>query len=194
MRIVRNRRGFTLVEVVVVAGIIAILAGVLVPLIFNQIDESKIAKAQGDMKSIQNSIMLFRRDTGVWPERTSLNIPGVTLLYSDSKSTNVPPIPVITSLGWNTTTPQKLSDHLKADTNGAYGPNWKGPYMNSTDPDPWGNAYIVNADQFSGTGPIWILSPGPDGVVQTSIDLTPGANNVCADTNNGGDDICLRLR
>lgn len=189
MSIARNRKGFTLIEVVVVAGIIAILAGILVPMIFNQIDESRIARAKGDMKSIQNSLMVFRKDTGNWPDKTSLNIVGVTLLYTDSTSTAIPPIPVITAANWNTTTPQRIFNHLKVDDNGAYGTLWKGPYLNASDADPWDNAYIINADQFASTGPIWIVSAGSDGIVQTNP-----LGDVCADANNGGDDICLRLR
>ena len=63
----KGQRGFTLIEVIVVASIIAILAGILVPMIFNQIDEAKIARAQADCKSISTAILLFRKDLGKWP-------------------------------------------------------------------------------------------------------------------------------
>jgi len=188
---VKNSKGFTLIEVIVVAGIIAILAGILVPMIFNQVDEAKIARAQGDMKSIQNSFMLFKKDTGNWPNKTTDPAVTVTLLYSDSTSAAVPPIPAIDAPSWDSTTPERLNNHLGSDNDHLYGSTWKGPYMGSVGADPWGNAYLVNADQFNTTSPLWIVSAGPDGIVQSN----PGSDS-CADKSATppGDDVCLRVK
>lgn len=188
-----NKRGFTLIEVIVVAGIIAILAGILVPIIFNQIDESRTARAQADLKTIQTAILTFRKDTGTWPDKSAPGVANVTLLYSDPSSSVVasPPIPTIAGTGWDPSVPQRIINHLRVDDYSAYGTMWKGPYINSADADPWGNAYIINADQFKTTGQLWIISAGPDGIVQTNA-----LSDTCMDKNNGGggDDICLRIR
>jgi hypothetical protein len=47
---------------------------------------------------------------------------------------------------------------------------WHGPYMAAElHPDPWGNAYLVNADGWITPGEqAMVLSAGPDGVVQTA--------------------------
>jgi type II secretory pathway pseudopilin PulG len=34
-------------------------------------------------------------------------------------------------------------------------------------PDPWGNAYLVNIAALQSAGTVWVLSAGPDGIVQT---------------------------
>ena len=79
----KNRKGFTLIEVIVVAGIIAILAGILVPLIFKEIDESRITRATADIKSIATSMLVLKKDTGQWPV-SSACANNVTILNSSS--------------------------------------------------------------------------------------------------------------
>jgi len=37
----------------------------------------------------------------------------------------------------------------------------------ASQPDPWGNAYLVNVAALSSAGAVWVLSAGPDGIVQT---------------------------
>jgi len=191
MLIVKKRNGFTLIEVIVVAGIVAILAGILVPLIFNQVDEAKITRAQADMKSIQNSIMLFKKDTSIWPTKNSdpTGTP-VTLLISDSTVPGNRP-KITGAVSWDLTTEDNVINHLRINENNRYGATWKGPYLGSVGADPWNHAYIINADQFTTTAPLWIVSAGPDGTVQTSAN-----SEVCSDANATppGDDLCLRLK
>lgn len=77
-----------------------------------------------------------------------------------------------------------MENYLTVDANSCYPTTWQGPYMAMVNADPWGRKYIMNANGFSGTGPIWILSAGPDGNVDT-----PSNNNSVVN-----DDIGLRLR
>jgi general secretion pathway protein G len=186
-----NQKGFTLIEVIVVAGIIAILAGILVPMIMNQVDEAKIARAQGDIKSVQGALMNFKRDTGSWPVKTADPAVTVSILYTDSTSTATPPIPTMTDPNWTVTTPARLADHLGSDANNVYGSTWKGPYMSTMAADPWGNAYVINAAQFNTNRPVWIMSAGPDGILQSGP-----LSDICNDKNATppGDDICLRIK
>ena len=41
-------------------------------------------------------------------------------------------------------------------------------------PDPWGNAYLVNLAAPASAGTVWVLSAGPDGIVQTPF-VSPNA-------------------
>jgi hypothetical protein len=45
-------------------------------------------------------------------------------------------------------------------------------------PDPWGNAYLVNIAALKSAGTVWVLSAGPDGIVQTPF---LSRNSVLAD-------------
>ena len=178
-----DKRGFTLIEVIVVAGIIAILAGILVPMIFNQIDESRKTRALADCKSIQTAIMTFRKDTGVWPNRTNPTTANISMLSGGGTAI---PDADLGPLGFDVTTRQMYSDHLKTDNNLAYGASWKGPYLNKVEADPWGNAYITNALNFNDNPatPVWILSAGPDGILQTATN----GNNL------SGDDVGILIK
>lgn len=84
MRTKRNlRRGFTLIEVLLVAGILALLAAFVVPNLMKSGEEAKInlAKAAvGRTGPIANAITKYRFDNGAFPEEladlTSREVPG----------------------------------------------------------------------------------------------------------------------
>ncbi|MGD0885751.1 MAG: prepilin-type N-terminal cleavage/methylation domain-containing protein [Thermodesulfovibrionales bacterium] len=188
----KRERGFTLIEVIVVAGIIAILAGILVPLILKQIDESRITRATADIRSISNAMIIFKKDTGQWPNLDATCQPNVTVLLSGTSA--VLPNNFLPA-GWNTTTIMPYNNYLQTDGTTCYSqttpPMWQGAYMGFVTNDPWGNPYVTNADGFSlapiALGvpqPVWILSAGPDGVIET----VPTAAAPM------GDDIGIRLQ
>lgn len=63
----KNRKGFTLVELIVVIAIIAILAAVIGPNIFQTIEKGKISAATSDFKAIKTGVLSYYSDTGMWP-------------------------------------------------------------------------------------------------------------------------------
>ncbi len=164
----RNQAGFTLVEVIVVAAILAILAGILVPMIFNQIDEAKLARALGDTKSIANAVLVFRKDTSQWPDKGVGCAATVTLLTGQG---NLPTN--LNLMGFDATVSLPFDEVLSQDSNGCWplagNVGWKGPYLPATTADPWGNSYIAGASGFrnEGTSIVLILSAGPNGQIDT---------------------------
>lgn len=175
----KKQNGFTLVEVIVVAGIIAILAGILVPLILKEIDEARITRAYADVRSLSTAVIILKKDTGKWPNLDGGCSPAVTFLYGDG---NLPG--GLGAAGYDQSTSVYFDDYLTADAAGCYGAKWKGPYLAHVSADPWGNSYIVNANIFAANGPIWILSAGPNGSVETNS----------ASATIQGDDVGMRLR
>jgi general secretion pathway protein G len=159
----RKQRGFTLVEVIVVAGIIAILAGILVPLILKEIDEARITRAYADVRSISTAVIILKKDTAKGPNLDSICDPAVTLLFGDG---NLPGN--LAAKGYDQTTSINFDDYLTVDANGCYGAKWKGPYMAHVSADPWGNAYMINTASITAGGTAWILSAGPDGIIDTA--------------------------
>lgn len=177
---IKRQGGFTLIEVIVVAGIIAILAGILVPMIFKEIDESKKTRAAGDVRSISSAMFVFKKDTGDWPIKDDSCNSTVTLLYGTGTEPSN-----LAGVGYDTTVKLSYNGRLATDENGCWPTTWKGPYIALVTADPWGHTYITNANGFSvANSPVWILSAGPDGL----LDTAPSSTAL------GGDDIGLRLK
>jgi general secretion pathway protein G len=176
----RNDAGFTLIEVIVIVAILAILAGILAPMIFSQIDEAKISRATSDAKSINTAILVFRKDTGQWPNKGADCQPNLNLLHGKGI------VPAnLAAFGFETSPASRISDLLEFDDNRCWPQTWKGPYLKTVTADPWGNAYFVNALKFDVNGEaVWVYSAGPNGIVDTFA----GAMST------GGDDIAVRIK
>ncbi len=60
-------KGFTLLELLVVLLIIALLAGYVGPKLFSQVDKTQVKAAQAQMKTLGDSLVQYRLDTGSFP-------------------------------------------------------------------------------------------------------------------------------
>jgi general secretion pathway protein G len=65
--ILLNRRGLTLIEIMVVVVILGILAGLIVPRIMGRPEEARRTKGQIQLKSIIAALKLYKLDTGTYP-------------------------------------------------------------------------------------------------------------------------------
>lgn len=63
-----KRRGFTLVELLVVLAILALLLTLAVPRYFNGIERAKDATLKHDLNTLRESIDKFYADTGRYPK------------------------------------------------------------------------------------------------------------------------------
>src|SRR4051794_41968504 len=63
----RDQRGFTLVELLVVITIIALIMGIVGPRVLNYLTESKAKAAKIQIESFASALDLFFLDTGRYP-------------------------------------------------------------------------------------------------------------------------------
>ncbi len=169
-----DRRGFTLIEIVIAVAIVAIFAAALSPMVFRHLEDAKVTRAANETETIATAILGYYKDTGRWPFTNADGPSGNTVDRIVTAST------VATGAGtgagsgaanWGTYgTAKNIGDYLyynnPDDDSTADGTNasqagqdwpttgalaWKGPYVGDYElTDPWGNAYVVNSRYFPG--------------------------------------------
>nr|UWI50018.1 prepilin-type N-terminal cleavage/methylation domain-containing protein [Clostridioides difficile] len=81
MKLRKNKKGFTLVELLVVIAIIGILAVVAVPALFSNINKAKVASVESDYSSVKSAALSYYADENVLPK--TINGDLKTYLESD---------------------------------------------------------------------------------------------------------------
>ena len=200
------KRGFTLIEIVVVLSVIAILLAILIPAIEKNVADAKRARAASDVQTLAQAIIQFRNDVLQWPAKTNTGDPAAVLVGTQPNvdTTRIPP-PAggDPSLNWNRTPAETIYFQLinpglptptvypYVNPNPHNYPSWNGPYVNEIKLDPWGYAYLVNVAYLEGgsspdsTRHVWVISGGPDNLMETPFD---------GSSDPGGDDIAVPLQ
>ena len=83
----RARRGFTLIEIMVVIVILGVLAALIVPSVLSRTDDARIVAAKSDIASIRQALKLYKLDNLAYPTQAQ----GLQALVT--KPTD-PPIPL----------------------------------------------------------------------------------------------------
>jgi prepilin-type N-terminal cleavage/methylation domain-containing protein len=207
-RTARPDSGLTLIELTVVLAVILTLALILTPSIANFVNDSRVARAQGDCQTLASAIVQFYSDTGFYPQWKAAMTGGpgfggdrLNVLTSDGN------VPLEGQQGlWTGGSSGAIVDQLMTNAPGylmrtARTPfGWNGPYLSSgIGTDPWNNRYLINVGLLepgvgvhnpdgSVKGAVWVISAGPNGIVET-----PYFQNVLSAT-LGGDDIGIRVQ
>ena len=63
----RQQRGFTLIEILVVVMILGLLISLAAPRIIGRTDDARITKARADIKAIEGALNLYKLDSGSYP-------------------------------------------------------------------------------------------------------------------------------
>ena len=63
----KNQKGFTLIEIMVVVIILGLLAGLVLPRILGQEEKAKIETAKVQIRSLEGALDAFKLDNGFYP-------------------------------------------------------------------------------------------------------------------------------
>lgn len=67
MNTVYLKKGFSLIELMVVIVILGLLATFLLPKIINRPDEARVTKALTDIKTMESALKMYKLDNGIYP-------------------------------------------------------------------------------------------------------------------------------
>ena len=107
----KNKKGFTLVELIVVIAIIAILAAVLIPVIGNYVADANASANEQTMKEIENAISIEISEMG--NAGAKLNSAGTLTIVAGGGVTNSS----VTVAAASTTFPNSYGDASKFTSN-----------------------------------------------------------------------------
>lgn len=70
MKLLKKNKGFTVVELVIVIGVIAVLSAILIPTFVNVTENAKKAAAQADCRTAYAAYQMEAADDQMWTEGT----------------------------------------------------------------------------------------------------------------------------
>lgn len=205
----RDTKGFTLIEMVVVLAVVAILAAILTPTIAQNISDAKVSRATNETQVVAAAMASFFKDVGRWPtkEDDTSTADYYQVLYGDGTDMAAGGNTEPWSSAGVTTYANKdtFANHLARNTPGGatvaanmYATTgdyrWKGPYITHVKADPWGSIYscnVVSLYTTSNNFAVYVLSAGPDRIGDTlhNQDITSTTAPVVLN-----DDVGFRMR
>ena len=202
----KTQKGFTLIEAAVAIAVVAILSGIIVPLVIKNLQDSQNARAKNDVQVIAAAVASQIKDTGSRPSaagpggcdgsgaatwNSGGSAPGG---FSASNAANT--FTNLFTFAKGTATGDTL---FGTTTNTEF--SYKGPYLANDvaeKSDPWGSSYFIlgyNATNQTSNGPVWVVCAGPDKTVLAG-NVSAGSGGgpaVWTTTTTSIDDIVVRV-
>ena len=80
----KRQAGFTIIELLIVVTILAMLAGILVPVLEDSAQSARDARRAADLKTVQSALEAYKRVTGLYPDTAGVFVDDGTAGYDAS--------------------------------------------------------------------------------------------------------------
>ncbi len=211
-----REQGFTLIEAAVAIAVVAILSGIVVPLVVKNLDDSRRARAANDIQVIAAAIASQLKDTANRPNAAGgpggSNGTGTNFWASGAAGAASYPVGVAPAVAANLFTNLFSTQASPANAQTLFGLTnlgaaanagqefaYKGPYLGAdvaAKTDPWGTRYLIIGYNQAGQGinsPIWVVCAGPDKTISTGVNSLTAPPNIWTKTTTSVDDIVVRV-
>lgn len=154
---------FTLLEMLIVITIIAILAGLLFPVVLGAMEKGRQKQALAETRSIVLAIKAYRNEYGKWPAQIQS---ATDTIYVTSNYCVIQPL---LGSNWNNANPKNITFlPLQGGSNNF---DVQGNYL-----DPWGDPYVIcmdeNADNVIGNSFAGVYTNRNSGTNNIAISLS----------------------
>lgn len=205
----QGKQGFTLIEAAVAIAVVAILSGIIVPLVVKNLNDSRVARAKNDVQVIAAAVASLVKDTGSRPVGVAgVNWVSGPITAATSTAAMIPGN--LTPTSATASTFVNLFNSAAAAGNTLFGTvanqefSYRGPYLAndvSMKNDPWNHRYVIlgfNAAGQTTNAPIYVLCAGPDGIFAAANPAAAGGQGPATGVWNTGaagslDDIYVRV-
>ncbi|MFC2074977.1 competence type IV pilus minor pilin ComGE [Bdellovibrionota bacterium] len=132
MKSIMNKKGFTLIELIIVLAVIAIIIGVVIPTIQGMQEEANLTRAEQELNTLRTAVQSYFRHNDAYPVDVHATLTGatpaiITAILSDPFQTDATTTP--DTYGYGTGTDAEFGDYYFVFTRGPNGVNetaWDG--------------------------------------------------------------------
>ncbi|MGB9638739.1 MAG: prepilin-type N-terminal cleavage/methylation domain-containing protein [bacterium] len=186
-KLIKRKKGFTLIELLVVIAIIIILAAILLPYIINRVEDSRISRMTGEIRSLKTAALLYYNDLNVFPNSWDDLVVNSTPPNINWKGPYIEKVPNSTTAIWNNSSPWKTNMRIIVEYNNA-GFNFAGqanfdftkaiglevvnPKVSGQDAIPWRSLQKIDIDLDNGLDTTGLIVGGAANAASLSA-ITP---------------------
>jgi len=179
-RLRAQRKGFTLMEIMVVIIVIAVLASVAGPMIGTITDQGRASATRAQMSNIKSALVALKSDTGHYPH-SNASAAGCSTTYSGADNT------MMNSDSANVLYNGNFAQNQWGIAPATWDARYKGPYMDSDPSDFMNDAWSTKIQyEMDSSKHLWLHSAGADGAFDTNC------ANISKDAYTG-DDLVLSI-